>query len=81
MSEEVYRLQRLGNSTDFDRTVAQLRASDCAPHLVSADALIEDFRYRVEREFARLGNHHVYDAHQIIRGVDRVKDIIVQEYV
>ena len=52
-----------------------------APHLVPADALIEDLRHRVEGQLGGLGDHHIHHAHQVVGGVHGVEGVVVQKNV
>ncbi|MEY2816727.1 MAG: hypothetical protein RL275_190, partial [Chloroflexota bacterium] len=79
VGEHVDGLQGLRNGADFDGAIADLGAADGAPHFMSADAGVENFRNGIEGEFAWLGDHHVHHAHEVVGGIHSMEGVVVQE--
>ena len=81
VGHQVDGLQGLRDGAGFDGAVADLCAADSAPHLMTADAGVENLWDRVKSQLGRFGDHHVHDAHQIVGGINGVEGVVVQEDV
>ena len=65
----------------LEASVSDLRGMDGAPLLVSSDPLYKELRHGIKGQFRRLGDQDVTCPHQKVRGIYRLEDILVTEYV